>query len=171
MRRKEQSQVLTELDAKDAHRRRQKYLEDLKYDNPASYEYETVTKPRLLKEAAEKRLAKARDSNPDRGGRVANTRPKSNRPLPQTDRAPLTGAGRAPPASVKVSKPRSKAGSNAALGLTAARPMMKAPSRPIQSPRISAGEWNASPAIGSQKDTSTGADRARPASVMVDYRK
>ena len=64
MRRKEPSHVLTELDAKDAHKKRQKYLDDLKYDNPASYKYETVTMPRLLKEAAAKR---AKDKEPGRG--------------------------------------------------------------------------------------------------------
>ena len=64
LRRKAPAHVLTELDAKDAQRKRQKNLDDLKYDNPASYEYETVTKPRLLKEAAAKR---AKDKNPGRG--------------------------------------------------------------------------------------------------------
>ena len=68
LRRKAPAHVLTELDAKDAQRKRQKYLDDLQYDDPAAYHYETVTRPRLLREAAEKRRAKAKDPTPDRGG-------------------------------------------------------------------------------------------------------
>ena len=66
-----QEQIGTEIDAKNAQKRHRDYLDQLKYDDPEQYEYETVTRPCALAEAAARkaeRKSKDKDLRLGRGG-------------------------------------------------------------------------------------------------------
>ena len=70
-RRTTQEQIGTEIDAKNAQKKRRDYLDQLKYDDPNQYEYETVTRLRALAEAAARkaeRKSKDKDLRLGSGG-------------------------------------------------------------------------------------------------------